>query len=39
VDKVLKSLELDLSQVRLERAESPDLMALVQTPAGPKLLR
>jgi len=38
VDKVLRSLELDLSRVRLLQAESPGLQALVQTPVGPRLL-
>jgi len=38
VDRVLRSLELDWRLVRLEHAESAQLVALLQTPAGLKRL-
>jgi len=39
VDRVLRSLELDWRLVRLEHDESPQLLALLQTPAGLKWLQ
>jgi len=39
VDRVLRSLELDWRLVRLEHDESPQLVALLQTPAGLKWLQ
>ncbi len=39
VRSILQKLNLDLSPLRLERAEQPELMAFIRTPGGLRLLR